>query len=100
MVEQESRIGSFKAELQKAADGHSASVHKDLERQQGFLEKMRSEIRHEIDKLAASQRLDLNLEKGRMRDELQVRAPVYDALCAASSSSACMPARPKAHIPA
>lgn len=28
--------------------------------------------RYEIDKLTASQRLDLNLEKGRMRDELQV----------------------------
>ena len=27
--------------------------------------------RYEIDKLTASQRLDLNLEKGRMRDELQ-----------------------------
>ncbi len=28
--------------------------------------------RYEVDKLTASQRLDLNLEKGRMRDELQV----------------------------
>jgi hypothetical protein len=27
---------------------------------------------YEIDKLTASQRLDLNLEKGRMRDELQM----------------------------
>ncbi len=30
-------------------------------------------IRYEVDKLSASQRLDLNLEKGRMRDELQVK---------------------------
>ena len=28
--------------------------------------------RYEVDKLTASQRLDLNLEKGRMRDELQM----------------------------
>ena len=28
-------------------------------------------MRYEVDKLTASQRLDLNLEKGRMRDELQ-----------------------------
>lgn len=28
-------------------------------------------FRYEIDKLTASQRLDLNLEKGRMRDEMQ-----------------------------
>ena len=27
--------------------------------------------RYEVDKLTASQRLDLNLEKGRMRDEMQ-----------------------------
>lgn len=31
--------------------------------------------RYEIDKLTASQRLDLNLEKGRMRDELQASCP-------------------------
>ena len=29
-------------------------------------------FRYEVEKLTASQRLDLNLEKGRMRDELQV----------------------------
>ena len=28
-------------------------------------------FRYEVDKLSSSQRLDLNLEKGRMRDELQ-----------------------------
>ena len=31
--------------------------------------------RYEVEKLTASQRLDLNLEKGRMRDELQVSSP-------------------------
>ena len=29
-----------------------------------------AELRYEIDKIQASQRLDLNLEKGRIRDEL------------------------------
>ena len=42
----------------------NANMHKDLERQQSFLDKMRAEVKHEIDKLTASQRLDLNLEKG------------------------------------
>ena len=41
-----------------------ANMNKDLERQQSFLDKMRAEVKHEIDKLTASQRLDLNLEKG------------------------------------
>ncbi len=45
MAEQEGRINSFKVELQKSADGHMQGVAKDLERQQGFLEKMRSEVR-------------------------------------------------------
>ncbi|MCD9559116.1 hypothetical protein HAX54_016849 [Datura stramonium] len=34
------------------------------------IEKMRSELRYEVDKLTAGQRLDLNLERGRIRDEL------------------------------
>ncbi len=38
--------------------------------------------RYEIDKLTASQRLDLNLEKGRMRDELQaVRDKANEMVC-------------------
>lgn len=45
-------------------DVHLATVSKDLEKQQGFLDRMKSDVRHEIDKLTASQRLDLNLEKG------------------------------------
>lgn len=32
---------------------------------------MSNSFRYEVDKLTASQRLDLNLEKGRIRDELQ-----------------------------
>uniref|UniRef100_M0ZW11 Mitochondrion protein n=2 Tax=Solanum TaxID=4107 RepID=M0ZW11_SOLTU len=31
---------------------------------------MRSELRYEIDKVSAGHRLDLNLERGRIRDEL------------------------------
>ncbi|KAG2453037.1 hypothetical protein HYH02_002372 [Chlamydomonas schloesseri] len=71
ILEQESKIQSFKSELQKTQDMHQATVNKEMERQQNFLDKMKAEIRHEIDKLSASQRLDLNLEKGRMRDDLQ-----------------------------
>lgn len=71
MLEQDARIGSFKAELIQKQDMHLATLQKDLDRQQNYLDKIRSEVRHEIDKLSASQRLDLNLEKGRMRDDLQ-----------------------------
>jgi hypothetical protein len=64
MLEQDARLGGFKAELIQKQDMHLATLQKDLERQQNYLDKMRSEVRHEIDKLTASQRLDLNLEKG------------------------------------
>jgi hypothetical protein len=63
-LEQDARINSFKAELIQKQDMHLATLHKDLDRQTNYLDKMRSETRHEIDKLTASQRLDLNLEKG------------------------------------
>ncbi|GBF99759.1 chloroplast tscA maturation factor, partial [Raphidocelis subcapitata] len=71
VIEQEARVGYFKAELVQKQEAHLATLHKDLERQQNYLDKMKSETRHEIDKLTSSQRLDLNLEKGRMRDDLQ-----------------------------
>eukprot|EP00803_Ostreobium_quekettii_P010153 evm.model.scf_2720.1 EVM.evm.TU.scf_2720.1 scf_2720:10407-15852(+) len=71
LLEQEAVINAFKSELQKAQDLQTTNVAKDSDRLHGGLEKMRADMKHEIDKLTASQRLDLNLEKGRMRDELQ-----------------------------
>ncbi len=41
--------------------------------------------RYEVEKLTASQRLDLNLEKGRMRDELQVMSVAGIITCASST---------------
>ena len=38
---------------------------------QNAKEKNRTDLRYEVDKLAGQQRLDLNLEKGRVREELQ-----------------------------
>eukprot|EP00798_Chlamydomonas_sp_ICE-L_P022860 gene22860-30033_t len=70
--DQEAKITSFRTELQKSADMNNSSMLKDLDRQQAYLEKMRAEVKHEIDKLSASQRIDLNLEKGRMRDDIQL----------------------------
>lgn len=43
----------------------------DIDRLRTESEKLRAELKYEIEKLTASQRLDLNLEKGRIRDELQ-----------------------------
>jgi len=71
VLEQEARIAGFKSEVQKSQELHHSSLTRDTDRLQTMLDKVKAEIRYEIDKLTASQRLDLNLEKGRMRDELQ-----------------------------
>ncbi|RMZ56521.1 hypothetical protein APUTEX25_001368 [Auxenochlorella protothecoides] len=71
LLEHEANIAGFRAELLKSQELQAASFTRDTERLQDGLEKIRSEIRYEVDKLTASQRLDLNLEKGRIRDELQ-----------------------------
>eukprot|EP01024_Parvocaulis_polyphysoides_P013443 TRINITY_DN15252_c0_g1_i1.p3 TRINITY_DN15252_c0_g1~~TRINITY_DN15252_c0_g1_i1.p3 ORF type:complete len:192 (+),score=25.64 TRINITY_DN15252_c0_g1_i1:42-578(+) len=60
LFEQQSQTSQFRIE-----------VTKDIERLSGQVDKNRQEIQYEVNKLSSSQRLDLNLEKGRMRDELQ-----------------------------
>jgi len=67
----ESSISGFRAEVMKIQELQEATSIRETERLQANLDKVKSEIRYEVDKLTASQRLDLNLEKGRMRDELQ-----------------------------
>ena len=67
-----------KAELEHTAVQHTARLEASrsemssgIETQKSALEKLRTEIRYEVDKLTSSQKLDLNLERGRTRDELQ-----------------------------
>jgi hypothetical protein len=67
----EASIAGFRAEVLKSQELQVATSTRETERLQASLDKVKSEIRYEVDKLTASQRLDLNLEKGRMRDELQ-----------------------------
>lgn len=67
----EASISGFRAEVLKSQELQEATSTRETERLQANLDKVKSEIRYEVDKLTASQRLDLNLEKGRMRDELQ-----------------------------
>ncbi|GFY94450.1 coiled-coil 90B-like protein [Actinidia rufa] len=49
---------------------HFSLLQRETEKLRNDIEKMRSELRYEIDKVTAGQRLDLNLERGRIRDEL------------------------------
>jgi hypothetical protein len=67
-----------KTELKHTAVEHTAKLEASrteitsgLDTQKINLEKLRTELRYEIDKVTSSQKLDLNLERGRTRDELQ-----------------------------
>ncbi|GBG86216.1 hypothetical protein CBR_g41121 [Chara braunii] len=66
----EAAIAKFKAEIQSSQDHTTATLMRDGEKLRTDIEKLRSELRYEIDKVTAGQRLDLNLEKARLREEL------------------------------
>ncbi|KAJ6310750.1 hypothetical protein OIU76_015463 [Salix suchowensis] len=53
-----------------ALEHHFSLLQRETEKLRGDIDKMRNELKYEIDKVTAGQRLDLNLERGRIRDEL------------------------------
>ncbi|CAN4078793.1 unnamed protein product [Withania somnifera] len=67
---QESKLSKFKSEVQSSQENHFSLLQHETEKLKSDIEKMRRELRYEIDKVSAGQRLDLNLERGRIRDEL------------------------------
>ncbi|CAI9110886.1 OLC1v1010978C2 [Oldenlandia corymbosa var. corymbosa] len=67
---QEASVSKFKTEVMSSQGHHFSLLQHETEKMKGDIEKMRGELRHEIDKVTAGLRLDLNLERGRMRDEL------------------------------
>ncbi|XP_071706612.1 protein FMP32, mitochondrial-like [Rutidosis leptorrhynchoides] len=67
---QDGNLGKFKSQVQSSQENHFSSLQRETEKLRNDIEKMRSELRYEIDKVTAGQRLDLNLERGRIRDEL------------------------------
>ncbi|KAJ0964241.1 hypothetical protein J5N97_029363 [Dioscorea zingiberensis] len=67
---QEANLSKFKSQVQNSQEHHFSMLQRETENLRVDIEKMRSELRHEIDKVTAGQRLDLNLERGRIRDEL------------------------------
>ncbi|KAF2322825.1 hypothetical protein P3X46_033633 [Hevea brasiliensis] len=67
---QESNLSKFKSEVQSSQEHHFSLLQRETEKLRSDIDKMRSELRYEIDKVTAGQRLDLNLERGRIRDEL------------------------------
>ncbi|XP_050226469.1 protein FMP32, mitochondrial [Mercurialis annua] len=67
---QETNMSEFKSEVKNSQEHHFSLLQHETEKLRNDIEKMHSQLRHEIDKVNAGQRLDLNLERGRIRDEL------------------------------
>ncbi|KAF7828928.1 protein FMP32, mitochondrial-like [Senna tora] len=67
---QEANLSKFKSEVQSSQGNHFSLLQHETEKLKNDIEKMRSELRYEIDKVTAGQRLDLNLERGRIREDL------------------------------
>lgn len=67
---QEANLSRFQSEVQGSQERHFSLLQREAEKLMNDIQKMRGELRYEIDKVNAGQRLDLNLERGRIRDEL------------------------------
>ncbi|CAL9164277.1 unnamed protein product [Musa hybrid cultivar] len=63
---QDSNIWKFKLEMKGSQDHHYALLQRETEKLRVDIEKMRSELRYEINKVTVGQRLDLNLERERV----------------------------------
>lgn len=66
---QESALSKFKAEVHSSQEHHFSLLQHETEKLRTAIDKMQSELRYEIDKVTAGQRLDLNLERGRIHEE-------------------------------
>lgn len=66
----ENAMAKLKTDVQSEQENRVTAVHRDLEKLRTDIDKLRSEIRFEMEKVSAGQRLDLNLERGRQREEL------------------------------
>ncbi|ODV87786.1 hypothetical protein CANARDRAFT_173687 [[Candida] arabinofermentans NRRL YB-2248] len=67
-------FAKLKGELQMIDKSEFNSLRNEHERLRSDLEKMRTKFKEEINKSLSSVRLDLNLEKGRIREE----SSIYD----------------------
>ncbi|XP_056170060.1 protein FMP32, mitochondrial-like isoform X2 [Syzygium oleosum] len=67
---QESNMSKFKSEVQSSQGHHFSLLQHETEKLRSDMDKLRSELRYEIDKITAGQRLDLNHERGLIREDL------------------------------
>ncbi|KAB5529491.1 hypothetical protein DKX38_019572 [Salix brachista] len=67
---QHANLSKFKSEAQSSQEHHFSLLQHETEKFRGDIEKMRNELKYEIDMVTGGQCLDLTLERGCIRDEL------------------------------
>jgi len=72
LARNEAAVQVFRHDFTQNYENEMAKLQRDIERQQVELEKLKTELKYEVDKVISGHRLDLNLERGRIRDELQM----------------------------
>lgn len=78
---QDAKLSKYVSEVKSSQENHFSVLQRETEKLRGDVEKLRSELKYEIDKVSAGQRLDLNLERGRTRDELARQSAESTNLC-------------------
>ncbi|CAN1320011.1 Coiled-coil domain-containing protein 90B, mitochondrial [Linum perenne] len=68
--ELQSNLSKFQTEVQSSQDHQSSMLQREIVNRKTDIDKVNEKLQYEIDKATAGQRLDLNLERGRTRDEL------------------------------
>uniref|UniRef100_A0A7N0SZ01 Uncharacterized protein n=1 Tax=Kalanchoe fedtschenkoi TaxID=63787 RepID=A0A7N0SZ01_KALFE len=63
----EANLSKFNSEVKSSQEHHFTMLHRETEKLRSDIDKMRSELKYEIDKVTAGQRLDLNLERGNVQ---------------------------------
>jgi len=72
VYQQKVDFAQLRSELQTLDKNEFASTKNEHDRLSVEIEKLRQKFKEEVNKIQASVRLDLNLEKGRIRDESSV----------------------------
>ncbi|KAL9254821.1 fmp32, mitochondrial-like protein [Drosera capensis] len=67
---QETNDAKLKSEVRSSQDQPFSLLQIEIENFHAEIEKLRSELKHEIDKVTAGLHLDLNVDRGRTHDEL------------------------------
>ncbi|WVZ95505.1 hypothetical protein U9M48_041259 [Paspalum notatum var. saurae] len=81
-------FGERLVRYQIMAENHFSLLQRETEKLPGDIDKMRSELKYEIDKVTAGQLLDLNLERGEYikkgieADDMEALYKVHAAICA------------------